>query len=144
MEPARQDPQAGSMAVEMTLMTPVLVAFLLLVISAGRFVAVRGEVEAAGRDAARAASMTRDLGSATLAAQQASNVFVDGRWRCAPVQLGESDWRPGGTVTVTLSCQVRYADLGLIGLPGSVTVTRNSSAPLDEYRRTTVGGAGTP
>ncbi len=35
---------AGSMSVEIVLITPLLVAFMLLVVAFGRYVAVRGEV----------------------------------------------------------------------------------------------------
>lgn len=124
------------MAVELVLMAPVLVAFLLLVIAAGRFVAVRGEIESASRDAARAASLERTLGAAAGAAGSTARAALDGRWNCNAPSFGGTRWVAGGTVTVTLTCRVSYSGLGLIGLPGSATVTGDSSAPLDLYRRT--------
>lgn len=125
----------GSMAVEMVLLAPVMVAFLLLVIAFGRYVAVRGEVEAASRDAVRAASMERSGGAAADSARQTANAALAGRWTCSEVQLG-GDFVAGGTITVHLECAVPVSDLGLLGLPGSVSVSGDSSAPLDLYRRT--------
>lgn len=131
----RSRADAGMMAVEMVLLAPVMVGFLLLVIAFGRYVAVRGEVEAASRDAVRAASLERSSGEAQSAASRTANASLAGRWRCAPVQLG-GEFVAGGTITVQLECAVPLSGLGLLGLPGSVTVEGASSAPLDLYRRT--------
>jgi Flp pilus assembly protein TadG len=127
----------GQMAVEMVLMTPVMVAFLLLVVACGRYVMVRGEVEAASRDAARAASLARDPGDATADAESTAEGSLSGdRATCDPVQLDLTDFVAGGTVTARLTCRVDLSDLGLLGLPGSVKVQATSAAPLDLYRRT--------
>jgi Flp pilus assembly protein TadG len=127
--------ERGSMAVEVVLITPVLVAFLLLVISFGRYVAVRGDVESATRDAVRAASIERSSGSAVLAARRTASASLTGHARCQPAELS-GGFAAGGTITATLSCSVPLTDLGLLGLPGSVSVSASSSAPLDLYRRT--------
>jgi Flp pilus assembly protein TadG len=122
------------MAVEVVLITPVLVAFLLLVVAFGRYVSVRGEVEAASRDAARAASLERS----PLSAEAAANRTVQGTLanrQCTQVQLTGA-FVAGGTITATLRCQIPLTDLGLLGLPGTVQITGISSAPLDLYRRT--------
>jgi len=123
------------MAVEMVLLAPVMVAFLLLVIAFGRYVAVRGEVEAASRDAVRAASFERTPEAAANSASRTANASLAGRWRCSEVRLAGA-FVAGGTITVNLECSVPVSDLGLLGLPGTVTVKGNSSAPLDLYRRT--------
>ena len=118
----------------MILLAPVLVAFLLLVIAFGRYVSVRGEVEAASRDAVRAASLERSAGAAEDSAQRTANAALNG-WTCDPVVLGGT-FTAGGTIEVSLRCHVRFNDLGLLGLPGNASVTGDSSAPLDLYRRT--------
>ncbi|MBT0772252.1 pilus assembly protein [Kineosporia sp. J2-2] len=125
----------GAMSVEIVLITPVLVAFMLLVVAFGRYVAVRGDVEAASRDAVRAASLERDQGSAAAAAARTANASLGGRWVCETVGLS-GDFVAGGTIETELSCRVPVDDLGLLGLPGSVSVRASSSAPLDIYRRT--------
>ncbi|GLY33087.1 TadE family protein [Kineosporia sp. NBRC 101731] len=130
----------GSMSVEVVLITPVLVAFMLLVIAFGRYVAVRGDVEAASRDAVRAASLERDIGAARAAATRTANASLGGRWTCETVGL-TGNFVAGGMIETELSCRVPVDDLGLLGLPGTVTVRATSSAPLDIYRRTGNGGA---
>ena len=126
---------AGSMAVEMVLLAPAMVAFLLLVIAFGRYVAVRGEVEAASRDAVRAASLERSSGAAVSSAQDTARASLNSRWKCQPAQLSGT-FAAGQTISVHLECSASLSGLGLIGLPGSVTVNGDSSAPLDLYRRT--------
>jgi Flp pilus assembly protein TadG len=123
------------MAVEMVLLAPVMVAFLLLVIAFGRYVAVRGEVEAASRDAVRAASLERTSGAAAGAARQTAAASLAGRWQCTQVQV-TGPFTAGETISVHLECDVPLSGLGLLGLPGSVSVDGDSSAPLDLYRRT--------
>lgn len=127
---------AGSMALEVTLITPVLVVFMLMVVAFGRLVWVRGQVEAASRDAARAASLERDLGSATDAAAAVVGDQLEGRANCSGLDFPGTDFDSGGDVTVRLTCEVSYSNLGLLGLGGGTTVTAESTAPLDINRRT--------
>jgi len=126
--------ERGSMAVEVVILTPVLVAFILLVVAFGRYVTARGDVEAVARDAVRAASLERTAGQARAAANAAVAAGL-GRGGCSPAALTGA-FVAGGTITVEVECAVPLADLGLVGVPGSVTVTGSSSAPLDVYRRT--------
>ncbi len=128
--------EAGSMAVEVVVLAPVLIAVMLLVVGFGRYVDRRGDVEALARDAVRAASFQRDEGSALVAAQQITGgvALPDGVSCSAPALSGA--FAAGQTITITLQCQVSYAGLGFAGLPGSATITGSSSAPLDTLRRT--------
>lgn len=126
---------AGSMAVEVVLITPVLVVFMLMVVAFGRLVWVQGQVEAASRDAARAASLERDLDSATGAALLVVDDLRD-RADCGTPVFPGTDFQAGGEITVRLTCEVSYSQLGLLGIGASTTVTAESSAPLDENRRT--------
>jgi Flp pilus assembly protein TadG len=120
------------MAVEMVILAPVMLAFALLVVACGRYVAVRGDVEAASRDAVRAASLERTGSKAAAAADRVAAVAVEHPERCAPAEL-TGEFVPGSTITVTVTCDVSYAGLGLLGLPGSKRVSASSSAPLDTY-----------
>ena len=140
----RVELERGSMSFEMVILTPVLVMFMLLVVAGGRYVAVRGDVEAASRDAARAASLERDPGSAAAAAQETASAAL--HWNCRDVQLstgfdGADPLTPGGfvaggVVRVSVTCDIPYNDLGLIGWNKTRQVTGVSYAPLDVYRRT--------
>jgi len=123
------------MAVEIVLLAPVMMAFMMLVVAGGRYVAVRGDIEAASRDAVRAASLERTVGEAQAAATEIAAASLQDAGACQGAELG-GDFVSGGMITVTISCDVSYDGLGLIGLPGSKTVTISSSAPIDTYRRT--------
>ena len=127
--------ERGSMAVEVVLLAPVMMAFMMLVVAGGRYVAVRGDIEAASRDAVRAASLERNEAAAYATAVDTANAALQDVGRCQNAALG-GNFASGGTITVTLSCEVSYDGLGLIGLPGSKTVTVTSAAPIDQYRRT--------
>ncbi|MDQ3643440.1 MAG: pilus assembly protein, partial [Actinomycetota bacterium] len=56
--------QRGAAALELVLVTPALVLLLLFVVSVGRLAQARADVDAAARDAARAASFARGPDSA--------------------------------------------------------------------------------
>ena len=124
----------GSMAVEVVLMAPVLVMFMLFVVALGRMVWVKGELESATRDAVRAASLERSFGDAQAAAIAIAEEQTEPT-ECFDRQLG-GDFASGQTITFTMTCRIPYEDLGLIGLPGHTDVTFSSDAPLDEFRRT--------
>ncbi|MDX6241664.1 MAG: hypothetical protein QOG10_6488 [Kribbellaceae bacterium] len=125
----------GSMAVEIVLLAPVMMAFIVLVVAGGRYVAVRGDIEAVSRDAVRAASLERTAAAAESVADDVAAASLQNPDRCQPV-LMSGEFVAGGTITVTITCDVSYAGLGLIGLPGSKRLSASSSAPLDKYRRT--------
>jgi hypothetical protein len=123
------------MAIEMVIMAPILVMFIMVVVAFGRYVSVKGDVEAASRDAVRAATLERDSGDAVNAANATANASLGGRWSCSATDRSGT-FAAGDTITIRLSCEVPWSGLGLIGLKGSKTVIATSSAPLDLYRRT--------
>lgn len=123
------------MAVEIVIMVPVLVAVMMLVVAFGRYVDVQGSVDAAARDAVRAASLERDAVTAEYVAQQVAAASLPEDASCTDVSL-TGIFAAGEVITVELTCQVSYDGLGLLGLPGSAPVSADSSAPLDELRRT--------
>jgi Flp pilus assembly protein TadG len=127
--------QRGSMAIEIVILTPVLVAFTLLVVAGGRFVGRQGDVDSAARDAARAASMERTEDSAVVVARSVAAASWPAGAACQLWAVDMSHWAQGGSVGVTIRCRVSYSGLGLIGLPGSAVIEGSSVAPLDQFRR---------
>ncbi len=125
--------ERGSMAVEIVLLTPVLMAFVILIVMFGRYVAVRGDVDATARDAARAASFENSLPAARQAAAATVRASLDKETTCADIEVN-GPFEAGGEVTVVLHCRVSFDGLGLIGVPGSVAVEGSSTVPLDPYR----------
>ena len=122
------------MAVEIVILTPVLMGFVMLIVACGRYVAVQGDIQATARDAVRAASLERDYESARSAAGVVVVRSLDPDTQCGPPVL--TGFAQGGVARITLACSVSYAGLGLVGLPGSVGVDVASNAPIDVYRRT--------
>lgn len=136
MTRTRRDRERGSMGVEVVIWVPILVGVMMLVVAFGRYVDMRGNVEAIARDAARSASYARSFDAAHDAARQTAGATAPSNANCRPADLSGSDFRAGGHVQVTITCDISYSGLGLVGLPGSVTMTGESAAPLDTYRRT--------
>lgn len=135
MSPLRHR-ERGSMSVEVVLMVPILVMFLLLVLAGGRYVTVRADIESAARDAARAASFERSQSAAYSAAYAAANASdVDDRFSACEVSDIDGAFEAGGVVEVTVRCRVSNDGLGLVGLTGSRDFEATSSAPIDRYRR---------
>ncbi|EFQ83076.1 TadE-like protein [Aeromicrobium marinum DSM 15272] len=131
----RRGDERGSMAIEVVLLVPILVMFLLLVVAAGRYVTVRSDIDSAARDAARAASLERTPAAARAAAQQVAASQLQGYSDCQVARMGGS-FVSGGVIDITLECRVSNEGLGLIGLGGSLQISGDASAPIDTYRRT--------
>ncbi|WP_030509480.1 TadE/TadG family type IV pilus assembly protein [Microbispora rosea] len=128
------------MTVELAVLAPALVLVLVAMIGAGRIVIAHGSVDAAARDAARQASISRDASSARSAALTSARaaLALEGL-QCDPMvsvdtggfstPLGRS-----ATVSATVTCDVRLSDLALPGMPGSKVLTSRFTSSLDPYR----------
>lgn len=127
--------ERGSMSVEMIVLVPVLLLIVMIAVAGGRLVSAEGMVQAAARDAARAASIERSAGEADAAARRSLAAADTANAQCSGgVDVG--GFGRGGTVTATVSCRVELSDLGLVFLPGATTVTASSTAPVDTWRGT--------
>jgi Flp pilus assembly protein TadG len=137
----RRRADEGSVAVELTVLTPVVLALLCLVVGLGRIADADGQVTGAARDAARAASLARTPADAIrLARQAAATDVAQAGIDCRDLQVATdtTTFIPGGTVRVTVRCTVDLSGLAFAGLPGAKTLVGASAAPLELYR----GGAG--
>jgi Flp pilus assembly protein TadG len=119
------------MAVETVMLAPVFLLFLMFLVGAGRVVEAQGEVNGAARDAARAASVQRTLSTAESAAREAARSSLDSQ--CGPeVSLSGSDWREGGSVRATVTCELKLDFLGF----GAIRQMKGDSVvPLEQFRR---------
>lgn len=97
----------GSAAVELVLVTPLLVGLVGLVAFLGQLAGTRADLEAAARDAARSASIARSVAGAEAAGRAAAEADLSGR-SCddMTVDVDASQFSPGGSVTVNLRCRV--------------------------------------
>ena len=135
MRQARGRDERGSMAVEIVVLIPVLFMFTLFVVAGGRYVSARADADSTARDAARAASQAHTRGEAEDAVRTAIAQGLRATRSCRPTGLS-GDFESGGTAEVQLHCTVSYADLGLLGIPGSIAVDAEGHAPIDTYRST--------
>ena len=135
---AGDHPDGGFSVIEVLAVVPLFLALLLLVVAAGRVQDAGVRVTGAARDGARSASLQRTAGEAAAAAQQAVNDNLAGQslgcvgGPAASVDTGA--FAPGGQVTVTVSCTASLSNVAVPGLPGSATLTKTASSPVEQYR----------
>ncbi len=130
----------GSATVEIVIIAPALITLMLLVVGMGRLSHGNQQIQVAAAQAARAASLQRgDPDSVAAAANAAALETLAGdKVTCAHTQTpvttdpGSVD-QPGGSITVTLTCTTKLADLGLAGFPGSHTWTATVTAVVDTF-----------
>ena len=123
--------------VELALLTPLFVVFLLLAAGLGRLGQARGEVDGAATRPAREASLAR---SATDADAEARPAVSDALARSSPpcrssdVVVDTAEFRPDGWVRVEVRCVVGLGDLALVGIPGERVIAARSVAVVDRLR----------
>lgn len=133
----RERGESGSAAVELVLVTPLLVLLAMLIVTAGRLVQARLEVDSAAAQGARAASLARDPATATAdAAAVVQSALASQHLTCGglAVNTDTGSFRPGGQVTVQVSCTVSLAGLALLHVPGAETLTSQAASPIDKFR----------
>ena len=132
--------ERGSVTAELVLLTPLLILLLLFVVALGRLSGARLDVDGAAAAAARAASIARDPTTATAMAQQTATAALGSdHVTCAQltVNTDTSQFAPGGSVAVTVTCHVALSDLTGLRLPASESVTSTASSVVDTYRSST-------
>jgi hypothetical protein len=129
--------ESGSLTVELVLLTPIIVVFALLAVGLGRYELAREAVIGSARASAEAAAVAASASQAQAAASTSAGPGVSDLGNgCASLEVSTdtSQFAPGGSVSVTVTCRISFADLLVPGLPGSTTVTAVQSAPIDPYR----------
>jgi Flp pilus assembly protein TadG len=121
--------------VEVVLLVPAVLLVFGLVVAFGRTTTASEHVEHAAAVGARAAASAQTLGGATVLA---TDVVADSLGQvglsCAAPSV-DGAFRPGGTVTVTVSCVVDLGDITKFGLlPGSRTLEASATEVIDRTR----------
>lgn len=131
----------GSYSLEVAVLTPALIALMLLMVAFGRVTDAQGAVDAAARAAARAASLERSAGAAQSEAQEAAALSLsrDGvNCHASSVTVDTSGYAltvgQEASVTATIACTANLSDIGLPGLPGAKTLKASWTSPIDTYR----------
>jgi Flp pilus assembly protein TadG len=129
----------GLVTTELVVVTPLLLAFLCLVVLVGRLVDARSDVIGAASDAARMASLQSSAEAARAQARLAASASVAGE-RLGCDQGGptvETEFEPefgrGATVHVIVTCTVNTSDLSYIGVPAHVTFVEHAWDTIDRY-----------
>ncbi len=127
----------GSVAVEAAIVAPVLLVLMLLVVYAGRASQADADVRVAAARAARAASIAPDPAGATHLAEKtaAGNLETAGVvCQTTSTTVDTGHFRAGGTVTVTVACQVSNRDIALLAVPGARWSFGTATQVVDTYR----------
>jgi Flp pilus assembly protein TadG len=136
----------GSVAAEVTLVAPFLVMLLVFVaVVIHRGVDARLRLDDAAHQAARAASIERTPATATAAAQStATTALSSAGVTCVSlsVDTATGGMRPGGTVSVTLSCVVDFGDALLLGVPSQKRLSATAVEPTDTWRSVSSNASG--
>ncbi len=126
----------GSAAVEIVLITPILIALLLFIVMLGRVEAAHATVDAAARDAARAASLTPDTNITAAGRAAAIASTRTAGLHCQPLTttITKAD-TPTAFIVADVSCTVALGDLATgLHIPATRTITAHFTAPVDRYR----------
>jgi Flp pilus assembly protein TadG len=146
------DERGDSGPLEMVILVPVLLALVALVVAFGRTTTAASEVEFAARVGARAAAQANTADGAQARAEQiVGATLADSGLTCVDqsISVDTGDLRPGGRVSVTVSCTVSLDDVADLSLAlGSRTMTATASEVIDRNRGdgqtgTSVAGEGT-
>jgi len=127
----------GSAAVEMVLVTPVLVLLMMFALVAGRFSLARNQVTEAARDAAREASTWPTATAATQAGtQRGLDSLNAGKVSCqqAQVVIDVSRLHPGGEVVADVTCTVALDDVLGLRIVGAKTFRGRAVSVVDTFR----------
>lgn len=135
----------GSATAEVTLLTPVLIMLLVFVgVVIHRGVDARIRLDAAAHQAARAATIQRTPTAATAAAHTtAAEALSRAGTVCGSLSVttATDGLRPGGAVTVTVSCEVDFGDALLLGMAGGTRLSVTATEPVDMWRSTVSTGS---
>ncbi|MBB6419061.1 TadE/TadG family type IV pilus assembly protein [Streptomyces sp. AK010] len=125
---------SGLSTVEVVILAPVMILFILVLVAFGQLVDGRGALDGAARDAARAGSIQKDHASAMAEARKAAEAnLADVCSGPVTVTQTSQGFEPDTIFTVEVSCQVR--GLAMLGLDVPTTLSASFSSPLDPFRR---------
>lgn len=134
--------ERGSVATELTLLTPLLVLVLLFVVLCGRLADTELRINDVTHQAARAATLARTPDHASAEAQRTADAALASAGitcQSLTVTTDTQGLRPGSTVTVTVTCTVGLGDLTLLGVPGTRTFESSFTSPVDRWRGEALG-----
>ena len=145
MKRRRRSREAGISVIEVVMLTPLVIGFVMLIVCFGILVDARANIQGAARDAARSGSLERDSTAALTAAKAAATADgMDGTcnagWTIDEVDPNTgavtTAFASGDLYTVQITCSVSLGGVNWFGLP-TKTFVIEATAPLDIFRRST-------
>jgi hypothetical protein len=138
-EEDRSYDERGISTIEVVVLAPLIILFVLILVAFGQLVDGRGAVDGAARDAARAGSIQRSQSVAMSQAVAAAEADLGDTCTSGSLQVHQTSagFAPDTIYTVEVSCTIR--GLGSLGLDIHKTLTSKASSPLDPYRRAVAG-----
>ena len=137
----KREHERGSATLELVIVAPFMILILAAIIAAGRIGLAQQAIQTVAYDAARAASISRDAGSARSAAQQVAALsMASNHLNCSTsnVNISTAGFSSAvGTkavVDATILCTVKLSDIALPGIPGAFTITREATSAIDQFR----------
>jgi len=136
-----QPEQGSGPAVSAAILMPLFALMLMAVAAGGRISNAADATDQAARAAARIASVERNPNLAQAVATDAARTALQsGGLACGTVTVTvntdglSTPLGQPSTVTATVSCQVKLAELAFPGIPGNRTVTATFTSPVDPNR----------
>lgn len=138
--------ERGGVTLELAIIAPVLIAFLLLMVAMGRVAGAQSAIDAAAHSAARAGSLQRSLPEARQQALAAAQVtLADRGLSCVDLTVQTNgNFSPVGLdapttmVSVNVTCVAVVSDLGgveWLNIGPNRTLQSQALSPIDRYRR---------
>lgn len=128
-------------ALELVLITPMLLVIILIGVAVGRADTGQSRVQQAAAAGARAATTQHTVLDAHNTATRVVDETlreqgIDCTSRDVTIDAAAITTPPGNPahITVTVACEVSWQGLGIPGWPGSRTVTATATSPLDPRR----------
>jgi Flp pilus assembly protein TadG len=126
----------GSASAELVFVVPVLILIGLVAVALGRLVLGEGQLVEAARSAAESASLWPTPAEAQAAAAGAAHYeILHNSLACngAQVDIGSSDFVPGGRLVVTVTCPASVVP-AIPGVPDELTLSATATAPIEPFR----------
>lgn len=127
----------GYSAPELLAWAVLMVAFITLVVGAGRLVEANSQVNDAAYAAARAASLEQNFDAAQVAGRHAAQESLADRGKACTqmtVSFDGTDFNTSGQVRVEITCHADLSDVVGFGLPGTKDFTSTAVVPIEQYR----------
>ncbi len=129
--------ETGSLSAELVVLTPILLAVIFVFIIGLRVERTSILLRSAVKNAAELAAVA---GSPTLA-ELSVNEHIEGELATQGIycnggpniKINSSNYHAGGTVSVTLICNVSLSTVQISGIGPSVTERATGTAPIDPY-----------